>query len=145
MSKMLLIGEDSRLLATRAAVMATTGASVVCCRTAEFRTNLEHETFDLVVLCHSVDEKSVIIVEDAIRARWPELRVLQIVSYSQERDRAVGGADGVSDADPERLIKRCMELLGAPTDGFSLASIYRCDASKPMRPPKQIFKAGTAS
>jgi hypothetical protein len=35
MSSVLLAGEDFRLLATRAAVLAKTGASVVCCGVVE--------------------------------------------------------------------------------------------------------------
>ena len=57
MLRILLAGSDSRLLATRAAVLSKTGAAVVSRNPIEALKILDRdETFDLVVLCHTLED-----------------------------------------------------------------------------------------
>ena len=49
MAKILLVGDDLSLLSVRAAVLARTGASTVCCNRREFDRELKNDRFDLVV------------------------------------------------------------------------------------------------
>ena len=112
MSKILLVGQDFRLLATRAAVLEKTHASVVCCNMMEALTILDSESFDVVVLCHSLSEAQVSEVADAVHRRWPRTRVLMVVSdVSQERHYRGVEFDATSSAEPKRLIRRTSELL----------------------------------
>lgn len=113
MPKILLVGQDSRLLETRAAVLAKIKATVVCQEPAESLEILEREIFDLVVLCHSLTEKQVGEVTDVVRRRWPKTKILLVVSnLSQERFHKGIEFDATSSPEPNRLIRRTAELLG---------------------------------
>src|SRR5258708_38660686 len=74
--KILLIGKDFRLLATRAAVLSRTGSNTVCCSPAEMKRELAGEKFDVVVLCHSLLPEEV--GDDVVglaRQRWPQAKI----------------------------------------------------------------------
>ncbi len=112
MSKILLVGQDFRLLATRAAVLAKTSASVVCCNMAEATRILLGERFDLVVLCHSLDEDQETAITDMVHRRWPRTRILMVVSaVSQERFYGNLNFDAMSSPEPDRLIRHAAALL----------------------------------
>ncbi len=112
MPKILLVGQDFRLLATRAAVLAKTHASVACCNAVEAMKVLESETFDLVVLCHSLAEKQTVEITNAVHRRWPVTRILLVVSnVGQERFYKDIAFDATSLPEPNRLIHRAAELL----------------------------------
>jgi DNA-binding response OmpR family regulator len=112
MSKILLVGNDLRLLTTRAAVLGKTNASVVCCSAVEAMKVLETETFNLVVLCHSLEEKQAAEIIEMVHGRLPETRILMVVSdVSQEGFYKGGPFDATSSTEPNRLIQRVSELL----------------------------------
>jgi CheY-like chemotaxis protein len=112
MPKILLVGQDFRLLATRAAVLAKTDASVVCCNALEAMKLLESENFALVVLCHSLAEAQAAQITDAVHRRWPKTRVLMVVSnVAQERLYRGVEFDATSLPDPNHLVHRTAELL----------------------------------
>jgi DNA-binding response OmpR family regulator len=112
MSKILLAGNDFRLLATRAAVLAKTKASVVCCNAVEAMTVLEREAFDLAVLCHSLTERQVADVTKRVHERLPKARILLVLSdvASESTYRGID-IDATSSANPRDLIKSASELL----------------------------------
>lgn len=113
MPKILLVGQDSRLLETRAAVLARLQATVVSRDLAESLEILERETFHLVVLCHSLSEKQAHEITGVIRQRWPTTKILLVASnLSQERFHKGMEVDGTSSPEPDRLIRRTAELLG---------------------------------
>jgi CheY-like chemotaxis protein len=112
MPKILLVGQDFRLLATRAAVLAKTHANVVCCSAIEALKILDGERFDLVVLCHSLTESEVARVTETVHRRWAATRILLVVSnVAQERLYKGVDFDATSLPDPDRLIGRTAELL----------------------------------
>lgn len=114
MSKILLAGNDLRLLSTRAPILAKTKASVVSCNAMEAMTILETEIFDLVVLCHSLTEKQAVEITEVVHRRLPKTRVLMIVSdISQERSDGQLAFDETSSPYPDDLIRRTSELLTA--------------------------------
>lgn len=114
MPKILLVGQDFRLLATRAAVLAKTNASVVCCNAVEYSKIFQSEAFDLVVLCHSLAEKQAAEITEAVHRRWPRTRVLLVVAdVLQERLYKGVKFDATSSPDPNRLVHRTTELLEA--------------------------------
>jgi len=113
MPKILLVGQDSRLLETRAAVLAKIQATVVCQEPAESLEILEREIFDLVVLCHSLTEKQIGEIAGVVRRRLPKAKILLVVSnLSQERFYKGIEFDATSSPEPNRLIRRTSELLG---------------------------------
>jgi DNA-binding NarL/FixJ family response regulator len=125
MSKILLAGNDFRLLATRAAVLARTKASVVCCNAVEAMTVLEREAFDLVIICHSLTEKQTIEVTEKVRERLPRARILLMLSDVASEIVYKGiEIDAISSATPGDLIRRASEML-ATTANHSLGEACR--------------------
>jgi hypothetical protein len=110
MVKILLVGEDFRLLATRAAVLARTGANTLCCSPAEMVRDLRGEAFNLVVMCHSLDEASASMVAGTARQWWPGAKVLLIrASFGQQ----VGAieCDGVIESAPGEMVREAAALM----------------------------------
>jgi len=110
--KILLAGQDFRLLATRAAVLSRTNARIVCCNAAEALKVLDGEGFDLVVLCHSLAEPDAAGITVAVHRRWPRTRILMVVSdASGERLYRDVEFDATSSPEPDHLIRQVTELL----------------------------------
>jgi CheY-like chemotaxis protein len=112
MSKILLAGNDFRLLTTRAAVLAKTGAATVCCSVAEALKVLEAEKFDLIVLCHSMsDNDSGRIIELACKCQ-PDTRILLVVADAGAgRSYKNAALDSTNSFEPEHLLRRTIQLL----------------------------------
>jgi CheY-like chemotaxis protein len=110
--KILLAGQDPRLLSTRAAVLKKTGAEVVSCNASEALKVVESKTFDLVVLCHSVTAGEAEMIADSSRKHSDKTRVLLVISGA--RPESLGDAakfDAVTLPDPAQLIAQAAELL----------------------------------
>jgi CheY-like chemotaxis protein len=110
--KILLIGDDFRLLATRAALLAKTGASTVCCNPAEVQKDLERESFDVVVLCHSLSEEEARKAAEFAHRRWPEAKVFLIES-NVPLDKTFDGVaiDGTISSTPGTLFEQMSAVL----------------------------------
>ena len=120
MPKILLIGDDFRLLATRAALLTKTGASTVCCNSAEMHKDLERETFDLVVLCHSLSEEAARETVGYVHRRWPEAKIF-LVESSVLLGKTFDGVvlDGTISSTPGTLLKQMSAVLATlPTGGL---------------------------
>lgn len=112
MYKILLAGQDPRLLATRAAVLRKICGHVVSCNASEALKILESETPNLVVLCHSLSVEEAESVADKAYERGQGTRVLMLVSeVNQERQHRDAKFDAVTLPDPTRLVARTTELL----------------------------------
>jgi CheY-like chemotaxis protein len=111
MLRILLAGCDSRLLATRAAVLSKTGAAVIFRNARETLDLLDRETFDLVVLCHSLREPDVAEIVDKIHQK-PGTKILMVTSdldrYGMRSDSKV---DAITIPEPGRLVALAKELL----------------------------------
>jgi DNA-binding NarL/FixJ family response regulator len=113
MFTVLLVGEDELLQQTRAAVLRTIGADIICSSPDSALVVQEDQNCDLVVLCHSLREPLSASLAETIRSRWPSTRILQVTSSRiWEAAEAVPAVDAISTAEPERLIMRAVELLG---------------------------------
>lgn len=112
MSKILLVGNDFRLLTTRAAVLSQTKASVAFCNALEARQILQGESLDLVVLCHSLTELQAAEIIEMTRQRSPAAKTLMIVS-DPSQDCSPNGVsfDAMISSDPDGLVRRTSELL----------------------------------
>lgn len=111
--KILLAGQDVRLLSTRAAVLAKTGADVISCLGSQTVRMVKSERPDLVVLCHSLLGGDADGIADEIRTCCKTTKILMVLS-ELEPDLALQDArfDGSCLSRPERLIARVSELLG---------------------------------
>jgi DNA-binding NtrC family response regulator len=112
MFKILLTGSDSRLLATRAAVLSKTGATVVFYSAIDTLEVLNRDSFDLVVLCHSLTQAELTVIVDKVHQKIPGTKILMVTS---DLDRCElnenGKIDATSIPEPAQLIARVKELL----------------------------------
>jgi hypothetical protein len=111
--KILLVGQDVRLLGTRAAVLRKTRAEVNYCLGSQAAGRVKTERPDLVVLCHSLLEGEAESIADEIRRCCKATKVLMVLSE-------VGAAfalqdrkfDALCSSRPDRLIACANGLLG---------------------------------
>jgi CheY-like chemotaxis protein len=112
MFRILLAGSDSRLLATRAAVLAKTGAAVVHHTSIEALEVLDRQTFDLVVLCHTLSQTDVAAIVDKVHRKISGAKILMVSSeldgYRIHLDSKI---DAISMPEPGHLIALANELL----------------------------------
>jgi response regulator RpfG family c-di-GMP phosphodiesterase len=112
MPKILLAGQDVRLLETRAAVLRKTGAEVVYCEGSQVCNIVASEMPDLVVLCHSLLEVEAEAISDKVHECCPKTRVLLVVSQmADERQNGDTKFDAMSLSEPRRLVICASELL----------------------------------
>jgi DNA-binding NtrC family response regulator len=112
MPGILLAGNDSRLLATRAAVLSKTGSAVTYRNAMETLDLLDREIFDLVVLCHSLLDADMAAIVDKVHQKIPGTKILMVTSgvyqYEVPPDSKV---DATSSPEPVELVARTKELL----------------------------------
>lgn len=111
MSKILLVGSDFRLLASRAAILSTTGASTVCCNPMEMMRDLKRERFDVVVLCHSLPSDDGDSVFEWTQIHWPGAKVLQVRMDGPEKKQGPGRLQAALAAAPSSITLAAMALL----------------------------------
>jgi DNA-binding response OmpR family regulator len=120
MQNILLAGQDSRLLSTRAAVLKKTGANVICCGASEALKLVRSKSLDLVVLCHSlVDGEAEMIAGEAHRSSQRPKVLLVILTSDQSREiphRDANKFDATTLPDPAALIAHATELLQRSPD-----------------------------
>jgi DNA-binding response OmpR family regulator len=123
MPAILLIGEDEFLLETRAAVLRSAGAEMVCTGVSDAIPALEEKNFDVAILCHSIPGPVCQTVVEVIRQNWPSTRILLVSAVrSWETEDRTDGVD-VCAPDPEHLIARTIELLGRRKPGSVLTLV----------------------
>ncbi len=110
--RILLAGSDSRLLATRAAVLSKTGASVVHRNPTETIEILDRESFDLVVLCHTLPESDVAVIVDKVHQKISGAKILMVTSeLDGHRIQRDGKIDATSLPEPGHLVALAKQLL----------------------------------
>jgi DNA-binding response OmpR family regulator len=112
MFRILLAGSDSRLLATRAAVLSKTGATIVHHSPIETLEVLDRQTFDLVVLCHTLSESEIGLIADKVHRKISGAKILMVTSeLDGYRIRVDGKIDATAMPEPGHLIALAKELL----------------------------------
>ncbi len=108
----LAVGEDAQLLKTRAEVLRETGANVLCSRGASALTFINEWEFDLIVLCHSVEERHAKQIAETANKEGSKTLTLLLVSEVM-RDKQYDGIefDARTFVDPDCLIRSVDELL----------------------------------
>jgi hypothetical protein len=118
--RILLVGNDVRLLRGRVDALNSCGAQVVLSDPAELQTHVGPEVFDLVVLCYTLSDLNRRWVTDRAHERWPRVKLMQI--KPPERDFASFGSaiDNTTPDDPEAIARHAMALFpethGQPGD-----------------------------
>jgi CheY-like chemotaxis protein len=115
MLRILLAGTDSRLLATRAAVLSKTGGVVVYSNPMETLAILDsNETFDLVVLCHTLEESDVVAIVDKVHQKICGAKILMVTSALDDyRVKVNSHIDATTKAEPGHLVALAKEMLVA--------------------------------
>ena len=109
----LCVGEEPNLLAYRALLLRSIGASVKVTSGAAAPTIIKREEFSLIIVGHAVGDESARIVYEAAKARTPCPIVLRLKSswHSTAESHAEKYSDAVSSTDPATLIDIVAELL----------------------------------
>ncbi len=111
MSKILLLGNDSRLLKTRAQVLSKTGAHLVSSTIHEAAEIISRTKFDVIVVCHTLEEHEAREMMDGVRLIWPGTKILYVTSMYAGAGIGTLRPDAISSSDPTGLIRRTTELL----------------------------------
>jgi DNA-binding response OmpR family regulator len=112
MLRILLAGSDCRLLATRAAVLSKTGATVTYHNATTTLELLDREAFDLVVLCHSLLSGEVAQIVDKVHQKVPGTKILMVTSNLDQYDIHTNGyVDATSVPEPAHLVACVKDLL----------------------------------
>jgi DNA-binding response OmpR family regulator len=112
MYRILLAGDDLRLLETRAAVLEKTGSEVRWASRMEAEFFLRKEPFDMLILCHTLPAEQRNRLMMFARHRWPKIYILQLVSTTFEEQSADGQNDvRTSSCEPHHLVCRTERLL----------------------------------
>src|SRR3954454_23353868 len=113
MLRILSVGSDSRLLATRAAVLSKTGAAVVSGNPIEALKILDRdETFDLVVLCHTIERCEMMAIVDKVHQKICGAKILMVTSQVDGYRVSVDGKiDAAIMPEPARLVAVAKEML----------------------------------
>jgi DNA-binding response OmpR family regulator len=110
--RILLAGDDLRLLETRAAVLGRTGAMVRWAARSEVELLLRQEHFDLLIFCHTLPMEQRERLTAFARQRWPRIFILQLVSTIFEEQAADRKSDiRMSGCEPRQLVCRIEMLL----------------------------------
>jgi hypothetical protein len=123
--KILAVGEDFALLATRAALLAKTNASVTCCNSVEFATELNRDRFDLVILCYSLGESVRQTISVDVHLRWPKARVLQITADPFPIPPLGDQVDAVTGFHAARTVRSCCDVAAHRLPNTAALQIQR--------------------
>lgn len=112
MSTILLSGQDLRLLATRAAVLAKLGSTIRCGLGTMVEPFLRNERIDLLVLCHTLSlEQRERLISIALE-KSSGIQILQLVSTIENQEIPLLPGIKISICDPNHLVRRVEDLLG---------------------------------
>jgi CheY-like chemotaxis protein len=121
------IGNDPVLPGTRAALLQSIGIRVVnVARSSDAMGAILATSFDVAVLCHSLDRSDRLKLARTIRQRNP-LALILLVSgglgvCTGEKD----GMDAVLDSDPQRLLQAIRQMLDMSEEGRSSVRPAKC-------------------
>lgn len=112
MPEILLVGQDLKLLATRAAVLAELGARIEWGTPRMIEPALGEKPINLLVLCHTLPlrERQELVARAGEKS--PGTEILQLVSTIELRDVPLLPNVKIGVCDPIKLVRRVEELLG---------------------------------
>jgi len=82
--KILLVGDDLRLLRRRVPPLVAIGAEVVISHPHELETHVGNERFDLAVLCYTLSDVARRTATEHAHRRWPRIKLLQIFRHADD-------------------------------------------------------------
>ena len=114
MCRILTVGQDETLLASRSAILHRFDAEVVAARASEALKILKTQQFDLVVACHTVSMEDMKELVRSAHRQASNLKVLQILKTPElSRAHTSSGADDTTSTDPDSLVAKVAEMLNS--------------------------------
>ena len=109
----LCVGEDADLLNNRAMLLRSLDADAKCLLGSAAAVQcLASESFDLLVLCHTVKQADARAILNAVSGQTPPTFVLQVKKlYGSDHDRAHVRCDALVEANPALLIECVRQAL----------------------------------
>ncbi len=107
---LLVVSDDSHLLQTRSEVLRHSGADVLPYISQQLLTQWPETDIVLAILCHTLDDATRLAVHSGVRERWPQARVIQVVSALQLT--RIDGPNAIS-SNPRLLVKGVISTLHA--------------------------------
>ncbi len=88
------------------------GATVTAWRKADFYRCSEVDSFDLVVLCHSLSDEDRRLIAKDIHSRWPQSKMLLVSAVDADPHSIECDVDVVMPSlEPEQLLRSAVALL----------------------------------
>ena len=112
-TRILLVGNEFSLLRHRVAALAAIGAQAVMSDPAELETHVGLESFEVVVLCHTLSDLERRVVTESAHRRWPRIKVLQVVSSEVDFGSFGCVLNAHSPDDPQTIAQQAISLLAA--------------------------------
>jgi DNA-binding response OmpR family regulator len=110
MERILSVGNDEQLLATRLSVLNTRWSAKAGVA-AETLKLLREEQFDLLVVCHTVPEKQLRSLVHEVRKNHPEVRILALEVSSGSIAGLEADAIATTAHGPQQMLERIASLL----------------------------------
>jgi hypothetical protein len=111
--KILLVGQDVRLLGTRADVLRKTHAAVTYCLPSQAAGRVQNDKPDLVVLCHSLGPGEAEAIADEVCKCCKTTKILMVLSEAgTELPLQDKKFDAMCLSRPDRLVACANGLLG---------------------------------
>lgn len=106
----LCVGHDPTLLQTRKWMLEGQFEVELADTLTEALNVLRSRTFDLVLLCHSLNDLECKMICDAVFSQAPATRVLQLNEGWREVRSLIGPLEQTSAAKPQNLIQKITEM-----------------------------------
>ena len=126
-ARVLVVSRDEMLLRSREMILGAFFAVRGAGRFVEARSLLTSNSFDLIVLCHSLTADECERLASMARERAPRCQVLAMSSTSRGSVKPWADKQLGVDAGPYGLLKKCAEMLG-----FVLKSKARATHAAPQ-------------
>jgi hypothetical protein len=114
MHKILLVGNDPWLLRTRALLLKRTETEVLTTDPYQFAKNAVNQQFELLVVCHSLDDAARRYVSTEAHRLWPRVRVMQVSDDYYGSNSEPYADDIVPSCNPGEFVSHARTLLEAP-------------------------------
>lgn len=112
-TRILLVGNEIRLLRHRVGALVAIGAQAVMSDPAELETHVGRESFDVLVLCHTLSDLERRVAAENAHRRWPRIKVLQVVSSELDFGSFGCVLNAHTPDDPHTIAQQAIALLAA--------------------------------
>lgn len=114
--RVLAVGDDQSLLSTRLDVLNTKWSARIA-SSKDALAFLKEESFDVLVLCHSIHSTEAISLVTSVQRDFPEVRILALEELPGSRAHLNPNATVVSAGGPTKMFDAIEKLLSDDGEG----------------------------